>query len=72
MIEPTRSRCQAKWSPDHRCITGAELAAERIAAGLGQTQLAVRIGAPRLWVYRAEKAAVVPLAKAERYRKGLK
>jgi len=42
MIRPSPrcSACYGAWTPEHRCITGADLAALRDAAGLSQDAVA--------------------------------
>jgi transcriptional regulator with XRE-family HTH domain len=66
------SDCQDPWKPRHRCTSGADLAAERIARSLTQADVAEVLGCHKQAVWRIEHEATPSAEDRARYRAALK
>jgi transcriptional regulator with XRE-family HTH domain len=71
MPDPICPTCRASWSDDHRCVTGAQLAKERIAHSRSQRYVAEALGVSQTAVYKRERAAIVQDARVREYRAAL-
>ena len=69
---PVCPTCEAPWTKGHICTTGADLAAERIAAGIKtKAELARRLGVSKAYVGDVEKQPVPTKRARKLYRAAL-